>query len=368
MPGPCAFSECTNGLCGLSYAPFQTVIPDPVGNCQRLICDGMGNVIQENANDVPNDGNQCTVDFCAGGVPGHAPAPLGSPCSGPSASICDGAGNCTPAPPTVASVAPFDNGMPPASVLANASIVLTFSAAMDPSTLFAQSAPGPCSGSLQVSPNDFTSCVGLSSVAPSLSAGNTIATWVQRSLLVNRLYKVRVTTAARSAVGAPLATPYTSSTGFNTVAPPGGAVNESNSPLEADYCTIQFPPSITGSGGSTSPPVFGQIYEAGLTEAPGQNFNIIAQLGFGAANFNPQYQPWTWVSATYNVQAGNNDEYQATFTLPNPGTYRYVYRFSRDGGVTWTYCDNNVPPDFGAGSNAGLTFDLENMGVLTVTP
>jgi len=33
------------------------------------------------------------------------------------------------------------------------------------------------------------------------------------------------------------------------------------------------------------------------------------------------------------------------------------------GGASWTYCDVN-----GSGSNMGFTFDIEDEGVLTVTP
>jgi hypothetical protein len=52
---------------------------------------------------------------------------------------------------------------------------------------------------------------------------------------------------------------------------------------------------------------------------------------------------------------------------PRTGDYRYGYRFSLDGGQTWTYCDANQG-DGGAGANNGLTFDLGNLPVLTVTP
>ncbi len=91
-------------------------------------------------------------------------------------------------------------------------------------------------------------------------------------------------------------------------------------------------------------------------------------LGYGPASANPEYQPgWTWVNASYNLQVGNNDEYQASFTAPAAGSYRYVYRFSLDQGVSWTYCDNNQG-DYGSGANPGLTFDLENQAVLDVTP
>ena len=98
------------------------------------------------------------------------------------------------------------------------------------------------------------------------------------------------------------------------------------------------------------------------------NASVRAQLGYGPAAANPEYQAgWTWTNATYNASCGgcgSNDEYQATFNLPAAGTYDYVYRFSLDQGVSWTYCDNDQG-DFGAGSNAGLTFDFANEAVLT---
>jgi PEP-CTERM motif len=44
------------------------------------------------------------------------------------------------------------------------------------------------------------------------------------------------------------------------------------------------------------------------------------------------------------------------------GTYSYTYRFSIDAGSNLTAADLD-----GAGSNAGLTFDPSNLGLLTVT-
>ena len=60
---------------------------------------------------------------------------------------------------------------------------------------------------------------------------------------------------------------------------------------------------------------------------------------------------------------GNNDEYQASFTAPTPGDYRYVYRVSLNQGVSWTVCDQNLG-DFGAGSNAGLEFTFADMPIM----
>ncbi len=431
---------------------------------------------------------------------------------------------------------------------------MTFSQAMDPTSLTAQTTAGACTGTLQVSLDGFGSCIAFSSSAPTLSGGNTIATLVpQPGLLVDRTFKIRVTTGAQNASAIPLAATFTQATGFTTsspnlcngsvvisqiygaggltgatyrndfvelhnrgsvtvsvsgwsiqyasaagttwlvtpipvgttiaagkyyliqgassgangavlpapdatgttdmssttgkvalvsnttalttTCPTGGAIvdfvgygstatcnegginapapsattsvtrvqagcadlnlngtdftaptpnahnsgssavvcscvaqNESNNAVEADYCAVTFPLTLTVQTGASTGSIFGQVYEAGVTEPAGAASTVRAQLGFGPPTVNPQYQAgWSWSTASYNIQSGNNDEYQGSFTAPAAGSYRYAYRFSVDQGVSWTYCDANQG-DFGSGSNAGLTFDLENLPVLTVTP
>jgi hypothetical protein len=141
-------------------------------------------------------------------------------------------------------------------------------------------------------------------------------------------------------------------------------LNESGQPAEADYCVIQFPnTAITVQTGAVTPSLFGRIYEAGVTPAAGAAAGITAQVGYGPASVNPEWQSgWQFYAATFNVQVGNDDEYKATFTAPAVGTYRYAYRFSQNG-TDWTYCDTN-----GAGSNASLSFEVTQLPALLVTP
>jgi hypothetical protein len=140
------------------------------------------------------------------------------------------------------------------------------------------------------------------------------------------------------------------------------ALNETDLPAEADYCNIQFPSSLTVATGEPTQLIYGQLYEAGATEAFGAPAGWIAQVGYGPSASDPRTDPgWLFTPTVYNVQVGNNDEFQASFLAPAPGTYSYAYRFSVDGGGRWTYCDTD-----GAGSNGGLTFETFNLGTMTV--
>jgi hypothetical protein len=141
------------------------------------------------------------------------------------------------------------------------------------------------------------------------------------------------------------------------------AANESNAVGECDFCNLQFPLTFTVAPGATSPIVYGRIFEAGRTNTTvgGPAPNILAELGYGAAGTDPRARNWTWTRATFNVESGNDDEYRATLVAPAAGTYAYTYRYSLDGGLTWSYADAD-----GAGSNAGLTFSAAQIGLMTV--
>ena len=543
----CQTRTCVSNACGLSNTPSGTAVPtQTAGDCREVQCDGSGGTTNATKDsDVPVDGNQCTDDVCTTGTPSNPPLGAGTSCTQSGGTTCDGAGVCVSAP-AVASVSPADG----ASAAASTPIAVTFSVAMNPTTLTAQTTAGVCSGSIQVSLDGFTTCIALASASAVMSGGNTIATVTPApGLQVNTTYRVRVTTAAVGSSGTALASAFTQATGFTTTSPnlcegsvvisqlfgggagtgapynsdfvelhnrgstpvslagwslqyasatgtswsvislsgtivPSGyylvqvgpiggvgaplptadassttpnmaqaagklallntttnigavscptgatlidfvgygttancregtatapapsattsiqrvgqtcadvnansvdfvagapaprnsssaaqacacvALNETTTPLvEADYCVVQFPTSLSATTGTTTSTVFGQLFETGVTEGPGAPTAVRAQLGYGPVGANPQHQAWTWVNATYNVQVGNNDEYQASFTAPAVGTWRYAYRFSLDQGVSWTVCDTD-----GTGGNAGLSFDLQSLAPLTVTP
>ncbi|WP_437477005.1 hypothetical protein WME75_27425 [Sorangium sp. So ce1014] len=90
---PCQISACVDGRCGAALLPEGTEIEPVAGDCQRTVCDGRGARKGVPADELPDDGNPCTVDACAGVTPEHSPQP-GSSCPG---GICDEAGQCVPA-------------------------------------------------------------------------------------------------------------------------------------------------------------------------------------------------------------------------------------------------------------------------------
>ncbi len=110
-----------------------------------------------------------------------------------------------------------------------------------------------------------------------------------------------------------------------------------------DWCKLQWPESTSTTVGTDTEAIYGRVYSSGCTDGTAQCDGITAQLGYGPSDGDPTSDAtaYTWVDATYNAghTSDNNDEYQATLNVSDAGDYGYAYRFSGDGGSTWTYCD-----------------------------
>ena len=106
-----------------------------------------------------------------------------------------------------------------------------------------------------------------------------------------------------------------------------------------DWANLQFPSSETYSCNGGQIAIYGRVYEPGITDGPGQGGGITVEYGYSTTNSDPS--TWTnWYSATYNTDAGNNDEYngiisQALYAL-SPATYYYTFRF-KSAGCDWHY-------------------------------
>ncbi len=102
-------------------------------------------------------------------------------------------------------------------------------------------------------------------------------------------------------------------------------VNPAN---QIDWANLQSPATGTITAGGTFN-VYAQVFEPGVTDAGGQGAAITAWIGYNSTNNDPAIgSGWTWVTATYNTDAGNNDEYKANIA-PGliQGTYYYASRF-----------------------------------------
>lgn len=132
-------------------------------------------------------------------------------------------------------------------------------------------------------------------------------------------------------------------------------------PRGVDWCRMggrtasMAPPSVTLRGTQPGPVLYAQVFAMGRTEAVGAGMGVRGQLGYGAMGSDPA--TWTWSDGAFNVDVGNNDEWQATLPNPGEGVYRFAWRFSLDNG-TFAYCDND-------GLANGFTED--QTGTLTVT-
>jgi hypothetical protein len=155
--------------------------------------------------------------------------------------------------------------------------------------------------------------------------------------------------------------------GTFVVEPPAGGI--------PDWCNLQFPPALTTTAGSAAGPIYGWLYEPGLTDAVGRGAGVIAEVGWGPDGSDPSMDNsgWSFNGAAYNVDtmcdamtmACSNDEYQGSLLIPlgtSPGTYEYAVRLSLDGGASFLYCDLD------GNDGAGNVYSPGQAGVLTVSP
>jgi hypothetical protein len=205
----CATKTCDANTCGVSNLPPGTPIASQVpGDCKENECDGNGSVLSNvvHDSDLPVDGNQCTNDVCTNGVPSNPSSASGTSCTQNGGTACDGAGTCV-SPPAIVSTTPANGAT---GVVVPTSLTITFSTAMNPATLTTQIAAGACSGSLQLSTDNFVTCLRFSTATAAMTVGNTVATITPApAMSFGSTLQLRVTTAATSGAGIALPSPST---------------------------------------------------------------------------------------------------------------------------------------------------------------
>ncbi len=132
---------------------------------------------------------------------------------------------------------------------------------------------------------------------------------------------------------------------------------------QVDFCNVDFPKTANRNVGDIFN-VYAQAYEPGVTDSPGQGANILAWIGYNTIGIN--HQPWdttgwSWVAATYDSDAGNNDQYVAEIGSALPAsTYYYASRFQLNGS---DYSYGGIQAD-----NIGNFWDAtNNSGTLNIS-
>jgi len=132
-----------------------------------------------------------------------------------------------------------------------------------------------------------------------------------------------------------------------------GSPGQDNLPceVELDWCKLRPPYVVWGQAGQGGQfTVSGRVRADGLTDLThgvDDHRRLVAAAGYGPTGVYPGNEAWVWYQGAPNTvwdaqEAGavGTDEYQATvFCPPQAGEYEFVFRFSDDGGTTWTYCD-----------------------------
>jgi len=116
--------------------------------------------------------------------------------------------------PTVTSVSTTAENQ--SSVAITDNITVTFSKAMDTTSVTTNTSNTSCSGSIQLSSNNFSNCVQMSSSPSSSNSDKTFTLDPSDNLTAGTTYKTRVTTGVKDAAGNTLSSQYETSSGFTT--------------------------------------------------------------------------------------------------------------------------------------------------------
>jgi hypothetical protein len=95
----CHRFECDQQVCVDILSGEGSPLSDPYGNCKKKQCDAAGNPVEvPDDEDIGSDGNDCTAEFCSGGVLQTSPRPVGHPCRQDAERYCSAQQTCVACP------------------------------------------------------------------------------------------------------------------------------------------------------------------------------------------------------------------------------------------------------------------------------
>jgi len=230
--------------------------------------------------------------------------------------------------PTVASISPTDNQT---YVSRSDNVSVTFSEAMEVSLVTTNTSNTSCSGSLQVSSDNFSTCVQMSS-APTVSNSNkTFTVDPAADLPTITSYQTRVTTAVKDVAGNNLSSQYQTTYGFTTNL--FVAVGESGT-IAISSDTINWTP-VTNTSGYMS-------ISTNLRDITFGNGTFVITASGSVAYTSTTGITWT------PVTSGISSASTVTFAQNKfvAGTGGSTVLVSTDNGTTWNSHDTGVSGSF----------------------
>ncbi|MFC1669481.1 Ig-like domain-containing protein [Spirochaetota bacterium] len=228
--------------------------------------------------------------------------------------------------PTVSSTSPSDGS---GSIKPDSTITITLNKGVDPSTV-TTSSDSTCSGSLQVSSDDFVTCVPISG-DPVYNASNSVFTITPEILTGLTNYKIRATSSITDLAGNTLSA-YTSPNGFMTINDPG-IVSVTSPDSNGTYCpgstiaievlfscvvNVMGTPTLSLNSGGTAD------YQSG-SGTDTLTFTYVA----GDGEFAPDLDYSSISALSPNGSIVNSIGVEANPTLPEPNS-KYSLGGSRD--------------------------------------
>ena len=149
--------------------------------------------------------------------------------------------------PTVSSISPADNQ---SEISIGSIISVTFSESIDNSSVTANTSNTTCSGSMQLSSNNFSSCTQMSSTPSASNTNTTFSVTPSDNLSSETSYKTRITTGVKDLAGNALGSTYTTSNGFttaDTTAPTLSQVTAVSTPTSDNTSSYTFSSTEAGN-------------------------------------------------------------------------------------------------------------------------
>jgi hypothetical protein len=147
--------------------------------------------------------------------------------------------------PTISSVSTTADNQNLVAITDN--ITVTFSEAMDNTSVTTNTDNASCYGTLRVSSDNFSSCVQMSSSSPESSDNITFNLDPSNNLTGGTTYLTRVTTGVKDAAGNAMSSQYDNSTGFATLLPAPGnlSISGANGTITLTWNSVSGATSYT---------------------------------------------------------------------------------------------------------------------------